>query len=140
MKAIAGFTAVMLFCLPLGALAQEAGGMMQGAGSAAAGAAKQAGGNAAGQMMQNMGMMSPSPSPAASPAAASPDAQHNPPLWFRPRRHQLLGCRRRHRRHRQPLDWSRSALSARGTVGPAAALLTLSPKLLAGCGKRVPEP
>jgi len=82
MKGLVGFAVVVtLFCVVPCALAQNTGvGVMQGAGSAAMGAAKQAGEKAAaGQIMQNMGMMSPSPStsPAAggSPAPAPSAAQ-----------------------------------------------------------------
>jgi hypothetical protein len=57
-----------LFCILFCALAQATGsGVMQGADAAAEGAAKQAGENAAGQVMQNMGVMPASP--AASPAS-----------------------------------------------------------------------
>jgi hypothetical protein len=69
MKALAAFTgALILSCIPLCALAQGTGSVTQGVGSAAEGAAKQAGENAAGQVLQNMGRMSPAPT--ASPAAA----------------------------------------------------------------------
>ncbi len=92
MKAIVGFTCVLILaCFPLRAFAQGAGSVMQGAGSAAAGAAQQAGTNAAGQVMQSMGMMSPSP--AASPASNR--------VRCRPERHQPPGCRPR---HHQPLS------------------------------------
>lgn len=81
MKHFLGFAvALILLCIPPCALAQG-GSMMQGAGSTAAGAAKQAGENAAGQAMQNMGMISPSASPAAteSPQAVDSSAVQGSP-------------------------------------------------------------
>jgi hypothetical protein len=75
LKAFVGMMVVLAFaCVPLRALAQGAGGAVQGAGSAAMGGAKQAGENAAGQMIQNMGAAMMSPSAAASPGAAQSSA------------------------------------------------------------------
>ena len=72
--ALAG--ALMLLSIPPCALAQTGGSVMQGVVSAAQGAAQQAGQNAAGQVMQNMGLASPSP--ATSAASPSPAARRTP--------------------------------------------------------------
>jgi hypothetical protein len=73
--ALVGMMVVLTFaCAPLRALAQGAGGVVQGVGSAAMRGAKQAGENAAGQMMQNMESAMMSPSAAASPGAAQSSA------------------------------------------------------------------
>jgi hypothetical protein len=74
--------ALALSCIPVCALAQNIGGGMQGAGSAAMGVAKQAGQGVAGQVMQNMGMMSASASPSAgtSPEATASSAAAGSPV------------------------------------------------------------
>ena len=83
MRTLAGFAvALILFCIPPCPLAQETGGgVMQGVGSAVTGAAKEAGANAAGQVMQNLGMMSPSPtaSPGQSQGASADSAAEGSP-------------------------------------------------------------
>ncbi len=83
MKALLGLAVVaLIYCAPTSALAQDVG-------STISGAAKQAGAGAAGQVMQQMGLTSPSPtaSPAATPSpapsptstvAASPAAASSP--------------------------------------------------------------